>query len=126
MLHTSNTPSILQIPVIIMGADVTHPASDFKNSKPSIAAIVGSMDAKVSQYLCEIRLQVKLCVFLEHFLSTFSLEHWAGGGNDFKHGRSYKKLLIQFKNKNLGRKPEKIIFYRFYTSLIWLKNYINI
>ena len=58
MLHTSNTPSILQRPVIIMGADVTHPSSDFKNSKPSIAAIVGSMDAKASQYLCEIRLQV--------------------------------------------------------------------
>ena len=63
MLHTSNTPSILQRPVIIMGADVTHPASDFKNTKPSIAAIVGSMDAKASQFLCEIRLQVSLCVF---------------------------------------------------------------
>jgi hypothetical protein len=25
-----------------------------------------------------------------------------------------KKLLIQFRNKNSGRKPEKIIFYRFY------------
>ena len=43
-----------------MGADVTHPASDFKGDKPSIAAIVGSMDPRASQYACEIRFQVGL------------------------------------------------------------------
>ena len=43
---------------MIMGADVTHPASDFKGGKPSIAAIAGSMDPRASQYACEIRFQV--------------------------------------------------------------------
>jgi len=96
MLHTSNIPSILQRPVIIMGADVTHPSSDFKHTKPSIAAIVGSMDAKASQYLCEIRLQKMGQV--EEMISTME--------------EVTRKLLIQFRNKNMGRKPEKIIFYR--------------
>ena len=82
MLHTANTPNILQKPVIIMGADVTHPASDFKSLKPSIAAVVGSMDAKASQYLCELRLQVKILIYL--CFSEFNiLEHWKSGGNDF-------------------------------------------
>jgi len=96
MLHTANTPNILEKPVIIMGADVTHPASDFKSSKPSIAAVVGSMDAKASQYLCEIRLQ-----------NTGQVEEMISSMEEVT-----KKLLIQFKNKNLGRRPEKIIFYR--------------
>jgi len=96
MLHTSNTPSILQRPVIIMGADVTHPASDFKSSKPSIAAVVGSMDSKASQYLCEIRLQ-----------NTGQVEEIISSMEEVT-----KKLLTQFRKKNSGRKPEKIIFYR--------------
>ena len=59
MLHSSITPKVLlDQEVMIMGADVTHPASDFKGRKPSIAAVVGSMDPKASQYKCEIRFQV--------------------------------------------------------------------
>ena len=37
--------------VIIMGADVTHPGADQQNSgKPSIAAVVGSVDPRGSRY----------------------------------------------------------------------------
>ena len=65
-LHASNSPHLLQIPVMIMGADVTHPASDQKDIKDSIAAVVASMDPRASQYECEIRFQVK-CIKLNHF-----------------------------------------------------------
>ena len=58
ILHSSISPKIFTSPVMIMGADVTHPASDFKGTKQSIAAVVGSMDPKASQYKCEIRFQV--------------------------------------------------------------------
>ena len=58
ILHTSISPKIFNKPVMIMGADVTHPASDFKGTKQSIAAVVGSMDPKASQNKCEIRFQV--------------------------------------------------------------------
>ena len=57
-LHSSNTPHLLSRPVMIMGADVTHAAPDQKGVKPSIAAVVASMDPKASQYECEIRIQV--------------------------------------------------------------------
>ena len=57
-LHKENTPNILSRPVMIMGADVTHAAPDQKGIKPSIAAVVASMDPKASQYECEIRIQV--------------------------------------------------------------------
>ena len=57
-LHSDNTPHLLRKPVIIMGADVTHAAADQKDKKTSIAAVVASMDAKASQYKCEVRFQV--------------------------------------------------------------------
>ena len=67
-LHSSNIPHILAKPVMIMGADVTHAAPDQKGLKPSIAAVVASMDPKASQYECEIRIQVSslfiYCSFL--------------------------------------------------------------
>ena len=57
-LHLSNTPAVLNRPVMIMGADVTHAPSDQQDKKGSIAAVVASMDQKASQYKCEIRFQV--------------------------------------------------------------------
>jgi len=43
-------------PLIILGADVTHPSSN-DSKKSSIAAIVGSMDAHPSRYAAVVRLQ---------------------------------------------------------------------
>ena len=43
-----------------VGADVTHPAPDQMGVKPSIAAIVASIDPAVSRYICEV-LQLYLC-----------------------------------------------------------------
>lgn len=50
---------LLQIfnePVIFLGADVTHPPAG-DNKKPSIAAVVGSMDAHPSRYAATVRVQ---------------------------------------------------------------------
>jgi len=47
---------IMNEPVIVFGADVTHPAAG-EISRPSIAAIVGSMDPVPCKF------QVKLLVF---------------------------------------------------------------
>ena len=38
-----------------VGADVTHPAPDQMGVKPSIAAIVASIDPAVSRYICEVK-----------------------------------------------------------------------
>jgi len=43
-------------PLIILGADVTHPPSN-DNKRPSVAAIVGSMDAHPNRYAAMVRLQ---------------------------------------------------------------------
>ena len=40
----------------IAGTGVTHPLG-FDQSEPSIAAVVGSMDAKCSRYSAEVQLQ---------------------------------------------------------------------
>ena len=53
----SKQPFILDEAVMVMGADVTHPAPDDVSKKPSIAAVVGSTDLHYSQYNGEIRLQ---------------------------------------------------------------------
>ncbi|RWS17692.1 protein argonaute-2-like protein, partial [Dinothrombium tinctorium] len=42
-------PKVFNEPVIFLGADVTHPPAG-DNKKPSIAAVVGSMDAHPSRY----------------------------------------------------------------------------
>merc|ERR1712142_1192618 len=43
-------------PLIYLGADVTHPPAGDR-SKPSIAAVVGSMDAHPSRYAATVRVQ---------------------------------------------------------------------
>jgi len=98
-LHSDNTPSILRTPVMIMGADVTHAAADQKDKKTSIAAVVASMDAKASQYKCEIRFQD------------------SGQNEEMIHSMEEvtEKLIRGFlaQGWNKGRfKPQRIIFYR--------------
>ncbi|KAH7944222.1 hypothetical protein HPB52_017437 [Rhipicephalus sanguineus] len=51
-------PSVLDEPVIIIGADVSHPAPGDK-VKPSIAACVASMNAIPSRYRASIRVQIQ-------------------------------------------------------------------
>ena len=37
----------------------------------------------------------------------FILEHWASGRNDFKHGRSYKKVADSVQEQKLGKEAGK-------------------
>ena len=89
---------MLKEQVIIMGADVTHPGADQQDSgKPSIAAVVGSIDPRGSQYCCEIRVQKSKQEYIEDM-----------------EGMVYN-LLRKF-NRATGAvstgKPQRIIFYR--------------
>lgn len=49
-------PKVFDEPVIFFGADVTHPPAG-DNKKPSIAAVVASMDAHPSRYAATVRVQ---------------------------------------------------------------------
>ena len=60
-------PPILKVPVMIMGADVTHPSPSDMAKKPSIAAVVGSCDACASE--CTSVESSSLIVY--HFQSIF-------------------------------------------------------
>ncbi|PRD30004.1 UNVERIFIED_CONTAM: Ago2 [Trichonephila clavipes] len=98
-LTPGETPPIFRRPIIIIGADVTHP-SPSQDIKPSIAAAVGSLDAHPSRYAVTIRAQTnidekKQAVEIIQDLTSMILD-----------------LLHAFYRSTRGKKPEKIIFYR--------------
>jgi len=88
--------TFFQRPIMFVGADVTHPSPDDMGTKPSVAAMVASLDPQVSLYSCEVRFQYSGQV-VEVIEDTENM---------------MKKLLLAFYSKNNSRKPEKIIFYR--------------
>merc|ERR1712126_484324 len=96
VLASKSRPAMLKRPVMVMGADVSHPAPESKGSKPSIAAIVGSIEPKAANYQVEVRVQDG--TQNEEVIS------------DMKNVT--KNLLLKFHEANKGRKPEKIIMYR--------------
>lgn len=83
---------IMNDPVIVLGADVTHPAAG-EFARPSIAAIVGSMDPVPSKYIATVSVQERR---LEFIADTKDM---------------VKKLLKKFYSKN-KQKPQRIIMYR--------------
>jgi len=84
--------AIFNDPVIFFGADVTHPpAGDTR--KPSIAAIVASMDAHPSRYTASVRVQ-------QHRKDTI-----------VDMNKMVKELLIEF-YRSTRFKPHRVIFYR--------------
>ena len=118
-LKAQDIPFISDRPTILMGADVTHPApgkdtnlfvilsncrdsnllllgligASNNNSRPSIASLCASMDAKASRYAASIRVQAareEIIVDLANMA---------------------KELLKTF-YQTCGRKPERILFYR--------------
>ena len=89
---------LLEEQVIIMGADVTHPGADQQFSgKPSIAAVVGSMDPSAFRYSTEIRIQKSKQEYIEDM-------------EDMVY-----QLLLKY-NRIAGKtstgKPQRIIFFR--------------
>ncbi|XP_021356155.1 protein argonaute-2-like isoform X8 [Mizuhopecten yessoensis] len=92
ILLPSIRPNVFREPVIFLGADVTHPPAG-DASKPSIAAVVGSMDAHPSRYSATVRVQQHRQEIIQE-LSTM-----------------VRELLIHF-YKATRFKPTRIIFYR--------------
>ncbi|KAJ3017212.1 hypothetical protein HKX48_003664 [Thoreauomyces humboldtii] len=50
-------PSISEAPTLVIGADITHPGPGEGNSRPSIAALVGSLDAQCARFAATLRIQ---------------------------------------------------------------------
>jgi len=92
ILLPSIRPHVFREPIIFLGADVTHPPAG-DTLKPSIAAVVGSMDAHPSRYSATVRVQEHRQEIIRD-LSTM-----------------VKDLLIQF-YRSTSFKPTRIIFYR--------------
>ncbi|XP_043510575.1 protein argonaute-2 [Frieseomelitta varia] len=91
-LALSHRPPCLDIPCMIVGADVTHPSPDAVNI-PSIAAVAASHDPNAFQYNVEIRLQSPR----EEIIA------------DLK--QIMIKQLVYFYQRT-GHKPRRLIFYR--------------
>ncbi|VDP17098.1 unnamed protein product, partial [Onchocerca flexuosa] len=85
-------PRIFTEPVIFLGCDITHPPAG-DSRKPSIAAVVGSMDAHPSRYAATVRVQAHR----QEIISD--LTYMA------------RELLIQF-YRSTRFKPTRIIIYR--------------
>uniref|UniRef100_A0A914WP66 Protein argonaute-1 n=1 Tax=Plectus sambesii TaxID=2011161 RepID=A0A914WP66_9BILA len=79
-------------PVIFLGCDITHPPAG-DSRKPSIAAVVGSMDAHPSRYAATVRVQ----------------QHRQEIITDLTY--MVRELLVQF-YRNTRFKPTRIIVYR--------------
>ncbi|KAF4520737.1 Argonaute-2 [Ephemera danica] len=93
-LHANSRPACFARPIIIMGADVTHPSPDSKGV-PSIAAVTASHDPQaLFKYNIECRLQPPRMEIIEDLQNIV------------------KNQLKFFNAKTNGLKPDRIIFYR--------------
>ncbi|XP_065302386.1 protein argonaute-2-like isoform X1 [Dermacentor albipictus] len=97
-LLSQEKPAIFQKPVIIIGADVTHPAPGDK-LRPSIAACVGSLDSIPSKFHASIRIQ------MEDSAATARVEI-------IKDLKDMMKDMLKAFYRATKHKPERIIFYR--------------
>lgn len=85
-------PDVFNEPVIFFGADVTHPPAG-DNKKPSIAAVVASMDGHPSRYTGTVRVQQHRQEIIQDLCSMI------------------KELLVRF-YRATRFKPFRIIYYR--------------
>lgn len=90
---------VFEKPVMVMGADVTHPAPTEMN-KPSIAAVVASVDRCAFRYIAAFRIQKQNAVAKARIEIIEDMRAIA------------KELLLGFYRANNGVKPHTIIFYR--------------
>ncbi len=92
ILDKSKKSEIFSRPVIIFGADVTHPSPRDLHS-PSIAAVVASMDSHPNLYSAEVRVQKRRKEIITEL-------------------KDIVKILLKRFRARTGAQPEKIIFYR--------------
>ena len=98
-------PTIMNRPVMVMGADVTHPAPRDDCRRPSIAAVVGSTDPNVSQFNVEIRLQERVTEGTEGKSKVRVVE-------EIVQMKEITYSLLRKFFQITQRKPEQIIYYR--------------
>ncbi|KAJ3329444.1 Protein argonaute 10, partial [Gonapodya sp. JEL0774] len=77
--------------IIVVGADVTHYTGD---DKPSIAAVVSTIDPPLTKYFPTVRLQSNKTEIIEDMQGIV------------------KDALIAYYRTNQSRKPQRILFYR--------------
>ncbi|XP_055356733.1 protein argonaute-2-like [Paramacrobiotus metropolitanus] len=82
-------------PTIVFGADVTHPSPGESKDKPSIAAVVASHNRTFTSYSARVSAQGHRQEIMADCLRDLIAE-----------------LMIEFRHRNGGRKPERVIFYR--------------
>lgn len=92
-ITSSPLPKVCEVPTIMFGADVTHP-SPMDVTRPSIAAVVASLDIQCVKFAAAIRQQGHRVEQIEDLKGMAS------------------ELLIRFYQQNQGRKPARIVFYR--------------
>jgi eukaryotic translation initiation factor 2C len=83
---------ITERPTMVLGADVTHPGIG-EADKPSIAAVVGSMDIKLSRYATSVRVQGSRVEIIDDLRAMF------------------REQVQHFVAANRTR-PQRILFYR--------------
>jgi hypothetical protein len=91
-LGGSQLSFIAERPTIVIGADLTHPTAG-SSGNPSIAALVGSMDAQCSKYSTSIRIQKKHHDIIEDMTDMVT-------------------ELLRLFYQTTGARPEKILVYR--------------
>ncbi|KAG0048957.1 Eukaryotic translation initiation factor 2C [Gryganskiella cystojenkinii] len=91
-LSPQQTPFLTLKPTILFGADVSHPPPG-DTTRPSIASLVGSMDAKAAKYSAVIRVQDARTETIADL------------------GGMVTELLKTF-YQTCGQKPARILFYR--------------
>ncbi|KAG8185289.1 hypothetical protein JTE90_023898 [Oedothorax gibbosus] len=101
LLTPGETPVILRDePVIVIGADVNHPGpTDARNPKPSLAAVVATLNSNASRYAVTLSSQINA-------KENKQVEEIIRGLKDM-----VVSLLKEF-YIHTRQKPQKIIFYR--------------
>ena len=84
---------IFKEPFMVFGADVTHPDPG-DHGKPSIAAVIGSLNSTLTRYGAQIRVQRSRQEMIEGMKVMFM------------------NLLRKFREVNRGHTPKKILYYR--------------
>lgn len=103
---TRKLPYLSDRPTIVFGADVTHP-SPGDDSRPSIAAVVASMDwPEVTKYRGLVSAQAHREEIIQDLYNTK-----ADPNRGQVSGGMIRELLVSF-YKSTRQKPHRIIFYR--------------
>lgn len=90
-LFHNSIPFVTDAPTMVIGADVTHPSAG--EARPSVVAVVGSMDEHAYRYAGRLQIQDSRCEVIER-LKFLVYE-----------------LIAAFVMRNRAR-PQRILFYR--------------